>query len=109
MKLVRYVEHDDTWKKYAHVERHQRREAAASRARAKVQVTKVKRSKKRAPETCVCCGKGGHRKANCKLKSATYSSCGKVGHLRAVCRKTNTHEVEKDTDEPCPEVTVEKV
>ena len=31
------------------------------------------------------------------------------GHLRAVCRNTNTHETEKDADEPSPKVTVEAV
>ena len=29
--------------------------------------------------------------------------------MRAVCRNTNTHETEKDADEPSPEVTVEAV
>ena len=33
----------------------------------------------------------------------------KSGHLRAVCPNTNTHEIEQDTDEPSPEVTVEAV
>ena len=55
------------------------------------------------------CGKEGHKKADCKFKTATCSNCGKVGHLRALCRNTNTHEIEKDADEPSPEVTVEAV
>ena len=35
---------------------------------------------------CICCGRLGHRKAECKFKDATCSLCHKVGHLRAVCR-----------------------
>ena len=57
----------------------------------------------------MCCGKEGNKKADCKLKTAICSNCGKVGHLRAVCENTNTHEIEKDNDEPSPEVTVEAV
>ena len=53
-----------------------------------------------------CCGKEGHKKADCKFKTATCSNSGKVGHLRVVCRNTNTHEIEKDADEPSPEFTV---
>ena len=33
----------------------------------------------------------------------------KLHHFRAVCRNTDTHEIEKDADEPSPEVTVEAV
>ena len=57
----------------------------------------------------MCCGKEGHKKADCKFKTSTCSNCGKGGHLRAVCRNTNTHEIEKDADEPSPEVIVEAV
>ena len=49
------------------------------------------------------------KKTDCELKSATCSDCGKVGRMRAVCRNTNTHEVEKDADEPSPEAAVEDV
>ena len=49
------------------------------------------------------------RKRDCKFKTATCSNCGKVGHLRAGSRNTNTHEIEKDADEPSPEVRVEAV
>ena len=45
------------------------------------------------------CGKEGHKKADCKFQT----------DLRAVCRNTNTHETEKDADEPSQEVTVEAV
>ena len=86
MKLVRFVEKRGQ-------EVHKRREAEAPR-------------EKRPPETCMCCEKEGHKKADCKFKSATCSTCSKVGHLRAVCRNTNTHEVEEDADEPRPGVTV---
>ena len=67
------------------------------------------KSKKRTPETCLCCGKEGHKKADCKFKTATCANFGKVGHLRAVCRNRNTLEIEKDADEPSPEVTDEAV
>ena len=67
------------------------------------------KSNVRTPETCLRCGKEGHKKADCKFKTATCSNCRKVGHLRAVCRNTNTHEIEKDADEPGPEVTAEAV
>ena len=63
----------------------------------------------RTPETCLCCGREGHKKAYCTFKTATCSNCGKVGHLRVVCRNTNTHESDKGADEPNPEVTVEAV
>ena len=43
------------------------------------------------------------------LWKGTCSNCGKDGHLRAVCRNTNTHQIEKDADEPSPEVIVETV
>ena len=49
------------------------------------------KGKKRTLETCLCCGKAGHKKADCKIKTATCSNCGKVGSLRAVCRNTRTH------------------
>ena len=57
----------------------------------------------------MCCGKEGHKKTDCKFNTATCSNCAKVGYLGAVCRNTNTHEIEKDVDEPSPEVTVEAV
>ena len=67
------------------------------------------KGKSRTSATCLCCGKEGHKKADCKLKTVTCSKCGKIGYLRAVCRNTNTHEIETDIDEPSPEVTVEAV
>ena len=60
------------------------------------------KGKSRASETC--CGKDGHKK-----KNAACPNCGKIGHLRSVCRNTNTHEIEQETDEPSPEVSVEAV
>ena len=50
------------------------------------------KSKKRTPETWLCCGKEGHNKTNSRLR-----------HVQA------THEIEKDASEPNPEVTVEVV
>ena len=50
-----------------------------------------------------------HKKSDCKIKTAACSNCGNVGRLREVCRNTNTHETEKDADEPNPDVTVEAV
>ena len=50
------------------------------------------RGKKRTPEKCMCCGKEGHKTADCKSKTAECSNCGKVGHLTAVCRNTNTRD-----------------
>ena len=44
----------------------------------------------------------------CFHSTLAFCFCGKVGHLRAVCRNTNTHEIEKDADEPSPEDTVEE-
>ena len=67
------------------------------------------KGKKRTLETCMCCGKEGQKKADCKFKTATCASCGEVSDLRAVCRNTNTHEIEKVANEPNPEVTFEEV
>ena len=44
--------------------------------------------KKRTPETCLCCGKD---------------------RRKSVETQTHTHEIEKDADQPSPEVTVEAV
>ena len=46
-----------------------------------------------------------------RLQIQVYSmlELRKIGHSRAVCRKTNTHEIEQDAEEPSPEVTVEAV
>ena len=67
------------------------------------------RNRSRTRSTCMCCGKKGHMKADCKFMYTACSNCRKIGHLRAVCRTPNTHEVEQDTEEPSPEVTVEAV
>ena len=67
------------------------------------------KGKKRLPETCLCCGKEGHRKADHKFKNASCAICGQVGHLRAMCRNTSKHEIEQNEDEPSLEVTVEEV
>eukprot|EP00971_Amphidinium_carterae_P340261 6478495-Amphidinium_carterae.1 len=44
-------------------------------------------SKPRAQGACLCCGKTGHVKAQCRFKEAFCNLCGKQGHLSAVCRK----------------------
>lgn len=44
-------------------------------------------AKSNSTKTCLCCGKGGHVKADCKDKEKECSNCGKVGHLKSVCRK----------------------
>ena len=67
------------------------------------------KSKKLSLETYMCCGKEGHKKTDCKVKTATCSNCGKVDDMRVVCRNTNAHAIEKNADEPKPEVTVETV
>ena len=65
--------------------------------------------KRRASETCMCCGKEGYKNADCKFRTAACLNCGKTGHLRAVCRNTNTHEIDEYNDENRPQVTVEAV
>ena len=35
---------------------------------------------------CLCCGKQGHVKADCRFKDAECRSCGKTGHLSNVCK-----------------------
>ena len=35
---------------------------------------------------CLCCGKDGHKKADCPMKDKACNLCGKVGHVKAVCR-----------------------
>ena len=72
---------------------HRHQDTGAPRAVAKVQV-KVQ-AKAKARNGHPNCGKEGHKKTDCKFKTATCSNCGKVGHSRAVCRNTNTHEIER--------------
>ena len=114
MRLARHVENDDTWQKVcrsgnAQTPRHGSPKGTGKGSGKSSRKSKST-SKKRTPESCLSCGKEGHKKADCKFKTATCSNCGLVGHLRAVCRNTNnTHEMEKDADEPSPEVTVETV
>ena len=109
MRLAQNAENEDTWLRTAEMQMHRHRGTAAPRATGKVLVKVQAKSKgkgkKRTPETCMCCGKEGHKEADCKFKTATCSNCGMVRHLRAVCRNTNRHEIEKDADEPSPEVT----
>jgi len=38
-------------------------------------------------DTCLCCGKSGHRKAECPMKDKPCDICGSVGHLKATCRQ----------------------
>lgn len=39
---------------------------------------------------CFCCGKDGHRKAECFHRSKVCQLCGKVGHLKMVCPTRST-------------------
>ena len=108
---ARLVANEDTWQRCAEVETHRHKETAVPRALEKAleKVQAKAKAKARAEHLKHVCGKEGHKKADCKFKTAFCSNCGKVGHLRAVCQNTNTHEIEKDNDEPSPEVTVEAV
>ena len=113
MRLAKHVENEDTWQKVcrsgnAQTPRHGNPKGTG-KVSGKGSGKGKSKSKQRTPETCLCCGKQGHKKADCKFKTATCSNRGKVDHLRAVCRNTNTHEIQKDADEPSPQVTVEAV
>ena len=101
------MQNEDTRQRYVEVETHRHKDTEAPKGTGKG--SGGSNSKKPTPEACLCCGKEGHKKADCKFKTATCSNCGKVGHLRAVCRNANTPEMEKDADQPSPEVTVEAV
>ena len=55
MTLVRCVENEDTWQRYTEVAMHKRREAAAPRARVKVQAkAKVSARNEHLKHVCVC-------------------------------------------------------
>ena len=107
------MEHQDTWQKSAEAEMHSRRETnspnSIEKGKAKVQAKVQDKGKKRPPETCLCCGEDGHRKADCKFKHVSRALCGNVGPLWAVCRNTNTHGIQHNEEEPNPDVTVEEV
>ena len=34
---------------------------------------------------CLCCGKNGHLKKECRLKDTVCKNCGKVGHVAQIC------------------------
>ncbi len=36
-------------------------------------------------KACLCCGRKGHVKRQCRFNDEKCSSCGKTGHLKAVC------------------------
>eukprot|EP00971_Amphidinium_carterae_P079448 1572069-Amphidinium_carterae.1 len=40
----------------------------------------------RSAGACLCCGRQGHVKANCKWKDLQCNVCGKTGHMAAVCK-----------------------
>eukprot|EP00971_Amphidinium_carterae_P079449 1572070-Amphidinium_carterae.1 len=40
----------------------------------------------RSAGACLCCGRQGHVKANCKWKDVQCNVCGKTGHMAAVCK-----------------------
>lgn len=39
----------------------------------------------RETNSCYCCGRPNHIKANCRFKNYICNRCGKLGHLRSVC------------------------
>ena len=41
-------------------------------------------------QSCFCCGKNNHLKAERRYKEKACNRCGLVGHLEAVCRAGNT-------------------
>ena len=83
---------------HVEVETHKHRDKGAPRGTGKGSVEGSGKgdAKNRTPETCLCCGKEGHKRSDCKFKTATCSNCKKVGHLRVVCRNTNTHTHTRD-------------
>lgn len=49
---------------------------------------------------CVCCGKIGHERPQCRFKDATCHSCGKRGHLKSVCRaKPQVNAIQSEDDD----------
>ena len=49
-------------------------------------------------KTCLCCGRKGHVRKDCRFKDEKCQTCGKVGHLKAVCRSREAHQVEELED-----------
>ena len=45
---------------------------------------------------CLCCGKTGHFKRECKFKHASCFKCGKKGHLREMCRSKSKKREKND-------------
>lgn len=43
---------------------------------------------------CYCCGKMGHEKRDCMMKSKACDLCGKIGHLKAMCDPSRRGAVE---------------
>ena len=91
----------DTGQKCAEAENHRNKTATVPRAQEKEMDKDSGKDKGRR--------KKGHMTADRKFKFSACTNCGKIGHWRAVCRNTNTHEIEQDTEEQSPEVTVEAV
>ena len=112
-KRARLVANEDTWTRCAVAETHRNKNSGRSKGAGngtgKGSGKGKAKIKRRASETCMCCGKEGHKNADSKFRTAACSECGKIGHLRAVCRNTNTHEIDEDNDENRPQVTVEAV
>ena len=101
MRPARSVESVATWHLFV-------RTTLARTRRAKVTVRATERrvnagEKAAKPETCLCGGKEGHKKADCSRNRATCSSCGNNVDLRAVGRNPTAHEA---SDEPAPEAVV---
>ena len=51
-------------------------------------------------DQCVCCGKKGLKKFECRFKDSKDAPCGRTGHLRAVCKSVGKVRQVEDGDNP---------
>ena len=84
---------------------------APAKVQVKIQAKAKSKSKKRTPETCLCCGKEGRtRESRLQIQDCDMFKLRKGWSFESGAPKhEHTHEIEKDADEPSPEVTVEAV
>ena len=108
-------QNEDIWRKFAEADIAQQwRTRSANivrQGRGKGFTGKGKgKDKKRPPETCLCCGKEGHRKADCKFTKHVMRNLWRGRSLGSnVSKYEHTHEVEQNEDEPSLDVTAEEV